>query len=422
MLRWRGQRLHTVPYCAIVLDQNRPFPALRQYDIIVAIIVSLIPYLCDRWHECHRGVIGDITHQSCWGGEDRDYILCHIVPLFKTRIALSQLQDSVVSLLQWWCHWFHVCVISDMSAIVVSLVTQHVRLGEVGRTYITYCAIVCHCFTTESSFPSARTAWCHCCYDGVIDSMSVPWVTWVPSWCHGWHSKNVMVRWRGHRLHTVPYCAIVLHQNRPFPAPEQRGVIVAMMVSLIPCLCHGWHECHRGVMGDIAKTSWWGGEDIDYILCHIVPLFYTKIALSQLQDSVSLIPCLCHRWHGWHRGVMGDIAYTSWWGGEDIDYILCHIVPLFYIKIALSQLQDSVSLIQCLCHMWHECHRGVMGDIACTSWWGGEDIYYILCHIVPFPGQCGVIVAMMVSLIPCLCHRWHECHRGVMGDIAYTSC
>ena len=151
-----------------------------------------------------------------------------------------------------------------------------------------------------------------------------------------------MVRWGGHILHTVPYCAIVLHQNRPFPAPGQRGVIIAMMVSLTPCLWHRWHECHRGVMGDIAYTSWWGGEDIYYILCHIVPLFYTKIALSQLQDSVSLIPYLWHRWHECHRGVMGDIAYTSWWGGEDIYYILCHIVPLFYNRIALSQLQDSV--------------------------------------------------------------------------------
>ena len=59
----------------------------------------------------------------------------------------------------------------------------------------------------------------------------------------------VMVRWGGHILHTVPYCAIVLHQNRPFPAPGQCGVIVAMMVSLIPYVC---------VIGDMGAidVSW----------------------------------------------------------------------------------------------------------------------------------------------------------------------
>ena len=112
---------------------------------------------------------------------------------------------------------------------------------------------------------------------GVIVAMIV---SLIPCLCHRWHgchrgSMYVMVRWGRHILHTVPYCAIVLHQNRPFPAPGQCGVIVAMIVSLTPCLCHRWHGCHRGVMGDIACTSWWGGYDIYYILCHIVPLFYT---------------------------------------------------------------------------------------------------------------------------------------------------
>ena len=184
-----------------------------------------------------------------------------------------------------------------------------------------------------------------------------------------------MVRWGWHILHTVPYCAIVLHQNRPFPAPGQCGVIVAMIVSLIPCLCHRWHGCHRGVMGDIACTSWWSGYDIYYILCHIVPLFYTRIVLSQLGQCgvivaimVSLIPCLCHRWHGCHRGVMGDIACTSWWGGDDIYYILCHIVPLFYTRIVLSQLEDSVvSLLPWWCHWFHVCVIGDMGAIG-VSW------------------------------------------------------
>ena len=196
MVRWRGHILHTVPYCAIILHQNRPFPAPGQCGVIVAMMVSLI--LCHRWHGCHRGVMGDIAYTSWWGGEHIDYILCH-------------------------------------------------------------------CFTPESSFPISRTVWCHRCHDGVIDSLSGPYVTWVPSRCHGWHSIYVMMRWRGHRLHTVPYCAIVLHQNRPFPAPGQCGVIGAMMVSLIPCLCHSWH---RGVMGDITYVRHvrWRGHRL-----HIVP-------------------------------------------------------------------------------------------------------------------------------------------------------
>ena len=251
-----------------------------------------------------------------------------------------------------------------------------------------------------------------------------------------------MVRWGGHILHTVPYCAIVLQQNRHFPAPGQRGVIVALMMSLIQCLCHRWHGCHRGVIGDIACTSWWGGEDIYYILCHIVSPF--PIVLQQNRPfpssrtawrvtyitycaivamMVSLIPCLWHRWHECHRGVMGDIAYTSWWGGEDIYYILCHIVPLFYTKIALSQLQDSVSLIQCLWHRWHECHRGVMGDIACTSWWGGEDIYYILCHSVPlFYNRIALsqLQDSVVSLLPWWCHWFHVCDIGDMSAIVVS--
>ena len=182
MVRWRGHILHTVPYCAIVLHQNRPFPAPGQCGVIVAMMVSLI--LCHRWHGAI--VVSWVTWHIRNGeveGTYNTYILCHIVPLW---IVLSQLQDSVMSLLPCWCHWF--CVIGDM----------------------------------------------------------------VPSWCHGWHGIYVMVRWRGHIIHTVPYCAIVLHQNRPFPAPGQCDVIVAMLVSLI--LCHRWHGCHRGVMGDIVYT------------------------------------------------------------------------------------------------------------------------------------------------------------------------
>ena len=132
------------------------------------------------------------------------------------------------------------------------------------------------------------------------------------------------------------------------------------MVSLIPCLWHRWHECPRGVMGDIAYTSWWGGEDIYYILCHIVPLFYTIIVLSQLQDSVSLTQCLCHRWHGCHRGVIGDITYIYiayiyiyiymyvMLGGEDIDYM--HTVP--YCQHVTYG--TNMALMTPACNLWHQ--------------------------------------------------------------------
>ena len=164
-----------------------------------------------------------------------------------------------------WCHCCHdgvidfmSCVIGDMGAIVVSWVTYNVRHGEVGMTYITYCAILCHCFTPESSFPKKTMAQCGTvCMSSPphhdVHAMSPMTPRWHP--CHLWHRHGV----NDTIMATMtPHCPGAGKGRFWCKTMAQYGTVCNIChphLTMTYMLCHPWHHDGTHVTYDTYMES-----------------------------------------------------------------------------------------------------------------------------------------------------------------------